>query len=184
MPNRHRLVMKKGPQTGVSFELASPLVSIGRYSGNTIIVADEQISRHHARLKRTDQGYSIEDLASANGLFVNDQRVAEARMLRPGDKIRLGQAIVFVYETFTEYDAIPAFAGFDPAPSGRSEPGPVRQQVSDKGETVFIKAADLPPGRVELTKPQRGGIPWQWIGVGIALAIVIVVAVVILSSSH
>ena len=52
-------------------------------------VADSSISRHHARLKRTDDGLMIEDLGSTNGTFLNDERVTAA-IARDGDVVRFG----------------------------------------------------------------------------------------------
>jgi len=163
MANRHRLVMKSGPDKGASFELASALVSIGRYAGNTIAVPDEQVSRHHARLTRTEEGFRIEDLSSVNGLFVNDQRVSAPRFLVTGDEVRLGKDIIFHYETFTEYDAIPAFAGIEPAPGGTVEPAGPDHFVSDKGATVYQKAVELPHSRVVTGGGAASRVPWAWV---------------------
>jgi len=172
MANRHRLVMKGGPQVGASFELDSPIVSIGRYAGNSIAISDEQVSRHHARLTRTEEGYRVEDLGSVNGSFINDQRLVAARLLVPGDELRLGKDIKFLYETFTEYDAIPAFAGVEPVPDGKFESAPTMPVISDKGATVYQKAVELPRSRA------ARGVPWLWvilIGGGLVLIIVAIV---------
>lgn len=48
------------------------------------------VSRTHAILRRTAEGYSIEDLGSANGTFVNGARVADARLLLAGDELSIG----------------------------------------------------------------------------------------------
>jgi pSer/pThr/pTyr-binding forkhead associated (FHA) protein len=176
MAKRHRLVMKGGPQVGTSFELDSPLVSMGRYSGNIIAVADEQVSRHHARLTRTEEGYRVEDLNSVNGVFINDQRIVAPRLLIPGDELRLGKDIKFLYETFTEYDAVPAFAGVEPVADARVE-SPTMPVISDKGATVYQKAAELPHSRVERSRT-GASIPWLWvilIGGGIVLVVIVIV---------
>jgi FHA domain-containing protein len=184
MANRQRLVMKSGPTVGSSFELASPIVSIGRYAGNTIAISDEQVSRHHCRLTRTAEGYTLEDLGSVNGLFVNDQRVTTPVPLKQGDKVRLGQDIVFVYEVFTEYDAIPAFAGVEPVPNGKIETVRSDLPVSDKGATVYVRAVELPASRSEPAKREQPKLSiWVWVAIGIAIIGAAVLVVVILSST-
>jgi pSer/pThr/pTyr-binding forkhead associated (FHA) protein/tRNA A-37 threonylcarbamoyl transferase component Bud32 len=53
---------------------------------------DSEISRRHARISRGAAGeLTIEDLGSANGTFVNDERIRGPRTLRPGDVVRLGR---------------------------------------------------------------------------------------------
>lgn len=183
MATRHRLVMKSGPQAGSSFELDSLLVSVGRYSGNAITINDDQVSRHHARLTRTEDGYRVEDLNSVNGVFINDQRLVGPRVLVPGDELRLGKDIRFLYETFTEYDAVPAFAGVEPVPGGMVESAPTLPVVSDTGSTVYQKAVELPRSRVQPSRAS-GGIPWLWVILVVGGLVLIIVAFVLLSPGN
>ena len=53
--------------------------TIGRESGNDIVVPDASISSRHARISRTADGFAIEDLGSRNGTFVNGEPVEAAR---------------------------------------------------------------------------------------------------------
>jgi pSer/pThr/pTyr-binding forkhead associated (FHA) protein len=58
---------------------------------------DPEISRRHARLSRGSEGeLTIEDLGSANGTFVNDERIAAVRTLGPGDVVRIGKTVLEV----------------------------------------------------------------------------------------
>ncbi len=58
---------------------------------------DPRISRRHARVWRGEDGrLSVEDLGSANGTFVNDERVSAARVLEPGDLVRVGSTVLEV----------------------------------------------------------------------------------------
>lgn len=52
--------------------------------------ADEQLSRHHARIWQDGEQLTIEDLGSRNGTFVNDQRIGGPTRLQSGDRIRVG----------------------------------------------------------------------------------------------
>jgi pSer/pThr/pTyr-binding forkhead associated (FHA) protein len=93
-----RLRVEQGSVDRREFVLDKPDLAIGRRIGNDIVINDANVSRHHARLFRHDGGFAIEDTNSANGTVLNDERVEEARILRHGDVIRIGDA-VFVYET-------------------------------------------------------------------------------------
>ena len=69
--------------------LGPGLTTIGRSSGNDITIDSLLVSRRHARLDCSGGRCAVEDLGSANGLFVNGKRVSRA-VLNPGDRLRLG----------------------------------------------------------------------------------------------
>ena len=77
-------------------------VVLGRSEQCEIILDDESVSRQHAKIFATDEGYCIEDLGSTNGVLVNDELV-ESQKLRTGDRIQLGQRIFrFLADTDVE----------------------------------------------------------------------------------
>lgn len=67
-------------------------VTVGRDAKNEIRIADYSVSRNHAELTRTAQGFMLRDLGSTNGTFVNEQRI-ESRLLRGGERLRFGSYI-------------------------------------------------------------------------------------------
>lgn len=66
-----------------------PRTSIGRVQDNEICVPTPSISRKHAVIALTPDGYVLTDLESGNGTFVNEQRIKMSK-LKDGDRIRLG----------------------------------------------------------------------------------------------
>ena len=74
-------------------ELCVPVVesgaSIGRDSGNEVQLMLPEVSKRHAHLQRTPQGWCIRDMESRNGLFVNGSKVKEA-ILQDGDRLMIG----------------------------------------------------------------------------------------------
>jgi len=64
---------------------------IGRSVACKVVLDDSDVSRRHARLTISDQGPEIEDLDSANGVFVNGERITEPRRLTNGDQIGVGR---------------------------------------------------------------------------------------------
>ena len=83
-------------QTERSFDY--PIVGaetrIGRMAGsNDIVLHDGQVSREHAVIKLTNHGLVVLDLNSANGTFVDGQRVSE-HQLKPGDSFAIGKYVL------------------------------------------------------------------------------------------
>ena len=67
------------------------VVTIGRSQGNDIIISDVKVSRTHLQLVIGDNGNcSVIDLNSANGTFVNGQKITGEVRLQPNDVIRIG----------------------------------------------------------------------------------------------
>lgn len=95
----YRLVVRRGPQPNQTFDLAKEQITLGRDITNDIVINDPEVSRHHLRLTRGPEGYTLEDLGSTNGTFVNGQRLTTSpRPLRPGDAIGLGETVTLGYD--------------------------------------------------------------------------------------
>lgn len=70
------------------FSITKPDITIGRIPGNDIILDNPAVSRQHAIIKESDGKFIIEDKGSANGTFVNGEKIA-ARELKDDDKIQI-----------------------------------------------------------------------------------------------
>src|SRR6516162_2949331 len=79
--------------------LGPGILTIGRASDNQLVVNPATASSHHAEIRSGVSGYSLTDLGSTNGTFVNEQPLAPhlQRLLQGGDRIRLGD-MVLLYE--------------------------------------------------------------------------------------
>ncbi len=88
-----RLLIQQGPEKGREYLLTDAQMSIGRSSINEIVLNDPEISRRHALFTREGNQYTIQDLGSTNGTFVNGQRCTGAVSLKDGDLIEFGDTI-------------------------------------------------------------------------------------------
>ncbi|WP_232662483.1 FHA domain-containing protein [Pseudonocardia sp. TRM90224] len=74
------------------FQLDSERITVGRAAGNDIVLADDgQVSRVHAVLEKLAGTWSVRDVSSRNGTFVNGTRVSGEARLGAGDELRIGR---------------------------------------------------------------------------------------------
>jgi len=68
--------------------------SIGRSRDCDIVLADGNVSRHHAEVRPRGDQWMVVDLGSTNGVSVNGRRVDRPQLLAPGDRIEVGTTIL------------------------------------------------------------------------------------------
>jgi len=91
-----RLLMKNGPMAGRAYRFHQDVTTIGRTTGNDLVIPGLTVSRRHARLWFANGRWYLEDLQSANGTFVNNVRIYQAVALNDGDMISFGdEAVIF-----------------------------------------------------------------------------------------
>lgn len=94
--DRHLLVRVKGSGLGKVVRMVNDACRIGRTAEAWLFVADEGVSRRHALLLPDGEGFVLIDTNSANGTFVNGQRI-ERHSLKDGDLIQFGSNAAFRY---------------------------------------------------------------------------------------
>jgi pSer/pThr/pTyr-binding forkhead associated (FHA) protein len=120
-------------------------ITIGRDSASGIVVAQDEVSRHHAKIAPGRSGYTIRDF-SANGIKVNGVRIKASHLLSRSDIIKIGT------EEFRFY------ADVEPATTkGIATP-------SQSGAKVVVNAKRAADSGSHTALPKRRGIPaWIWI---------------------
>jgi pSer/pThr/pTyr-binding forkhead associated (FHA) protein len=84
------LVVRRGPNAGSRFLLDSDLTTAGRHPESDIFLDDVTVSRRHAEFYRRGGTFTVRDVGSLNGTYVNRQRIEESG-LEGGDEVQVGK---------------------------------------------------------------------------------------------
>ena len=84
------LVVKRGPNAGSRFLLDQPTTSAGRHPDSDIFLDDVTVSRRHVEFHREGGGFSVHDVGSLNGTYVNREPV-DVATLAGGDEVQIGK---------------------------------------------------------------------------------------------
>ncbi|HEX8769770.1 MAG TPA: FHA domain-containing protein [Acidimicrobiales bacterium] len=84
------VVVKRGPNAGSKFALDTDVTRAGRHPDSDIFLDDITVSRRHAEVVRGDDGYTIRDVGSLNGTYLNRERIEEATLAN-GDELQIGK---------------------------------------------------------------------------------------------
>lgn len=87
------LFVIRGNDQGVRFELEESLVRLGRDASSAIQLHDTEVSRHHAEIRQLDRTFTLADLGSSNGTFVNGHRI-DRHNLQSGDQVQMGSTLM------------------------------------------------------------------------------------------
>jgi pSer/pThr/pTyr-binding forkhead associated (FHA) protein len=84
------LVVKRGPNAGSKYTLDQPVTTAGRHPDSDIFLDDITVSRRHAEFRRGRKGYTVADVGSLNGTYLNRGRIDESS-LGNGDEVQIGK---------------------------------------------------------------------------------------------
>ncbi|HEX9342637.1 MAG TPA: FHA domain-containing protein [Actinomycetota bacterium] len=84
------LVVRRGPNAGSRFLLDKEVVTAGRHPESDIFLDDITVSRRHAEIRRTPGGFTVHDVGSLNGTYLNRERVEDGELVG-GDELQIGK---------------------------------------------------------------------------------------------
>ncbi len=142
---------------GARWVLDRPDFVIGRGAECDLTVADRQVSRRHARIRRARDGFVLEDLGSKNGTHLNGALLAQPTTLQDGDVLQIALALELVF--------VGTEATMPLAVSGEAGGGVARLQMDAQGHRVWVGEREVDPPLsppqyrlLELLYEQRGGV--------------------------
>jgi pSer/pThr/pTyr-binding forkhead associated (FHA) protein len=89
-PGAGLLVVTRGANAGSRFSLTADLTTAGRHPDSDIFLDDVTVSRRHAEIRRDRGAFSISDVGSLNGTYLNRERVEKAALAN-GDEVQIGK---------------------------------------------------------------------------------------------
>lgn len=84
------LVVQRGPGSGSRFLLDADVVTAGRHPDSEIFLDDVTVSRRHAEFHRSGETFTVSDVGSLNGTYVNRDRIDRVQ-LTDGDEVQIGK---------------------------------------------------------------------------------------------
>ncbi len=95
--DRRMLIRMDGTSVGQVVSLGDKVCTLGRLSSSDVWLNDDGISRRHARVYFAEGVHVVEDNDSANGTYVQGQKINGRRTLRDGDVVQFGPTVIFRY---------------------------------------------------------------------------------------
>ena len=96
-PESAVLIVRAGAQAGARFVLNDGVTSLGRHPDSDISLDDITVSRRHAEIERSPDGYVVSDSGSLNGTYVNQERV-DSGVVHHGDELQIGKFRLVFFE--------------------------------------------------------------------------------------
>lgn len=86
-------VVRRGPNAGSTFVLEGDATTVGRHPDSDIFLDDVTVSRRHAVVRRTADGYEVADAGSLNGTYLDHERV-ETAPLQDMNEVQIGRFVL------------------------------------------------------------------------------------------
>jgi hypothetical protein len=104
-PPKAYLVLLVNGRVGQSFPLRSE-ITLGRDKSNTVVIADQKVSRHHVTLSPAEETFIVIDQGSANGTYLNGVLVSQPNPLKDKDRLSVGDTNFLFTTSKPDFDAV------------------------------------------------------------------------------
>ena len=146
---------KGGEPKALSFDKDE--VSIGRVSGNDIVLPKGNVSKRHSRLTFRDGHVEIADLKSTNGTYVNGRKITESTSVSATDRIYVGDFLITIDGVGGEV-AAPS-RRLPPPPPPPRPPGSAAAKLADFEEATISRESDDAQELGLAARPRGGRVP-------------------------
>ena len=140
------VVMERKPMR--VYEVNANVINIGRTEDMQIMIDNVSVSRHQAQIRLEDNGiWTVRDLGSANGTFLNGQRVTTAQPLTRGDEVSFGKFALFFDTEMTE--------------AVNEAAVPSNDLADERTSTFYMKAEDVEQLQRTVARKRQAQLQWE-----------------------
>jgi pilus assembly protein CpaF len=143
------LTEKGGEPRQLTFDKTE--VTVGRVQGNDVVLPKGNVSKRHCRIYIQDGHFSVEDMKSTNGTYVNGRKISEATMVSTADKVYVGDFVIRVDNATPAEIPTPAPPGNEPGSLStalpRRPPPPPLPRNTGSMRTLDDDMMEPPPSR-------------------------------------
>jgi FHA domain-containing protein len=156
MPKLTLVVDRKTVQI---YDLDKTVIRIGRVAEMDIQIDDVSVSRRQAEIQQDGSGWTVRDIGSSNGTFVNGERLAGDRALKAGDEIAFGQFSLFFERGLSTFQPRRSLTAERPA-----APATPRPAAAKTDATVYLSAEEIDKVQKEGAQKRQAYLVWEAAG--------------------
>jgi len=151
-----KLTLLLGRRTMQAYDFKQPSIVVGRDDGADVLIDNPSVSRRHAEIRLTDDGWVVQDLGSSNGTFLKGSKIEGAQSIGLGDEIGLGKFSIIFGKALGEGEVPVA------TPSPMADPTPPRQPTMAPAEgTMHINPHEVKALLKEADRKKRAHFIWE-----------------------
>jgi pSer/pThr/pTyr-binding forkhead associated (FHA) protein len=153
-----KLTLLLGRRTLQAYDFKQESIVVGRDEGADVLIDNPSVSRRHAEIRLTDDGWVVEDLGSSNGTFIQGQKIEHAHSIGLGDEIGFGKFSIIFGKALGEGEVPVA----RPSPMV-DRPAPVTSPATLGGNagTMHINPHEVKELLKEADRKKRAHFIWQ-----------------------
>lgn len=140
-----QLTVVLGRKPVQAYDLDQPVVRIGREPGMDVVIDNPSVSRSQAELRQDGEGWTLTDLGSANGTFLNGKKISTPQPVKAGDEIGVGKFSIL----FGKMVAVEAPASAQPSAAG------------EPAGTMHMKGYEMNKLLDDYSKQRKAQINWE-----------------------
>ncbi len=139
------LFVIRGTDQGTRFELDRPTLRLGRDSSADLQIHDTEVSRQHAEIRHHDRKFTLSDLSSSNGTFVNGEQISRHE-LTTGDQVQMGRTLMLFTGVADESpEDLARSIAIDAEPESNDQSHIIHSITQEEGSQIFSGEGDSQP---------------------------------------
>lgn len=154
-----KLTLLLGRRVMQAYDFKQESIIVGREEGADVLIDNPSVSRRHAEIHLTDDGWIVEDLGSSNGTFIRGQRIEHPQSIGLGDEIGFGKFSIIFGKALGEGEVPLA----KPAPTFDRPAAPPRAAPTMAGNagTMHINPHEVKELLKEADRKKRAHFIWE-----------------------